>query len=49
MPLPMRIALVAGAAVVLYLGVFPSSALELARTSVEGMMSAGGAVLGVGQ
>jgi NADH-quinone oxidoreductase subunit N len=47
-PLPMRIALVGGAAVVLYLGIFPASALELARTSVEGMMAAGTA-LGVGQ
>jgi NADH-quinone oxidoreductase subunit N len=44
MPLPMRIALVGGAAIVLYLGIFPSSALELARTSVEGMLAAGAAL-----
>jgi NADH-quinone oxidoreductase subunit N len=48
LPLPLRIALVGGAAVVLYLGIFPASALELARASVEGMMTAGSA-LGVGQ
>jgi NADH-quinone oxidoreductase subunit N len=48
MPLPMRIALVAGAAVVLYLGIFPASALELARASVEGITSAGSA-FGAGQ
>jgi hypothetical protein len=28
--------------VVLYLGIFPSSALELARTSVEGLTTVGG-------
>jgi NADH-quinone oxidoreductase subunit N len=48
MPLPIRIALVGAAAVVLYLGIFPASALELARASVEGMMAAGGA-LGIGE
>jgi NADH-quinone oxidoreductase subunit N len=46
MPLPMRIALVAGAAVVLYLGVFPASALELARASVEGLTTAAGVAVG---
>jgi NADH-quinone oxidoreductase subunit N len=35
--LPMRIALMAGAIVVLYLGIFPSAALELARDSVAGL------------
>jgi len=49
MPLPMRIALVAGAAVVLYLGVFPASALELAQASVEGMGAVGEVVAGVGR
>jgi NADH-quinone oxidoreductase subunit N len=48
-PLPMRIALVAGAAVVLYLGIFPSSALELARSSVEGLTSVGGVAAGLRQ
>jgi len=45
-PLPMRLALIGGAAVVLYLGIFPSSALELARASVEGLGSVGGVLLG---
>jgi len=45
-PLPMRLALIGAAAVVLYLGIFPSSALELARASVEGLGSAGGVLLG---
>jgi NADH-quinone oxidoreductase subunit N len=48
-PLPLRIALVAGAAVVLYLGIFPSSALELARASVEGLTSAAGFAAGAVQ
>jgi NADH-quinone oxidoreductase subunit N len=43
--LPMRIALVAGAIVVLYLGIFPSSALEFARNSVAGLETRPAAVL----
>jgi NADH-quinone oxidoreductase subunit N len=35
--LPMRIALVAGALIVLYLGIFPSSVLNVARDSVAGL------------
>jgi NADH-quinone oxidoreductase subunit N len=49
MPLPMRVALVGGAAVVLYLGVFPASTLDLARTSVEGILGVAGAAVGIGQ
>ena len=48
-PLPMRIALVGGAAVVLWLGIFPGSALALAQASVEGMMSVVEVAVGVGQ
>ena len=48
-PLPMRIALVASVALVLYLGFFPGAALELARASVEGLGIVGGVVPGLGQ
>ncbi|HSR43470.1 MAG TPA: NADH-quinone oxidoreductase subunit N, partial [Longimicrobiales bacterium] len=47
-PAPMRLALVVGVAVVLFLGVFPSATLELARASVEGLTSVGLGVLGAG-
>lgn len=40
-PLSMRIALLAGAAVVLLLGIFPGSALAFARASVEGLAAFG--------
>jgi len=43
LPLPMRLALVAGAVVVLYLGVFPSGTVELARSSVEFVQETGAA------
>ena len=36
-PLPMRVALLVGAIVVIYLGLFPSSVLELARDSAAGL------------
>ena len=48
-PLPMRVALVAAVVVVLYTGFFPSSALEFARASVEGLGELSGSVLGLGQ
>ncbi len=48
-PLPMRVALIASVAVVLYLGFFPGGALDFARASVEGLTIMGGAVPGVGQ
>lgn len=43
-PLATRVALVAGVAVVLYLGVFPGAFLELARDSVDGLSLFGGLV-----
>lgn len=43
-PLPMRLALAAGAAVVLWLGVFPSATLDFARASAVGLVQLGGAV-----
>jgi NADH-quinone oxidoreductase subunit N len=45
-PTPMRLALIAAVAIVLYLGIFPSATLELARAGVEGLTSVGAAVLG---
>jgi NADH-quinone oxidoreductase subunit N len=46
-PLAVRTALVAGVLVVLFLGVFPSALMDLARDSVTGLTSVGGAVLGM--
>ena len=47
-PLPMRFALVVCVALILYLGIFPSAALEFARASVQGLgIMGGGLVLGV--
>jgi hypothetical protein len=48
-PLPMRVALIASVAVVLYLGFFPGGALDFARTSVEGLGIMGGVLPGIGQ
>jgi hypothetical protein len=48
-PLPMRLALVAAVVVVLATGLFPSPALEFARTSVEGLGAMSGSMLGLGQ
>ena len=45
-PTPTRIVLFAGAAIILYLGVFPSPLLEFARVSVEGFASVGMALPG---
>jgi NADH-quinone oxidoreductase subunit N len=44
-PFPMRIALYASVAIVLYTGFFPGAALELAQTSVDGLGALGGALL----
>jgi NADH:ubiquinone oxidoreductase subunit 2 (subunit N) len=44
-PLPMRLALIAGTVVVLWLGLFPGPALELARESVAGLRTIGEVVL----
>ena len=46
-PLPMRIALVASVALVLYLGIFPADTLELARSSVQGLRLLGGDLMGM--
>ena len=40
----MRLALMMGAAVVIWLGLFPGSVLDLARASAAGLGSAGGVV-----
>ena len=41
LPLPLRLALVGGAIAVLYLGIFPSGTVQLARSSVEFVQEAG--------
>ncbi|MDH5590158.1 MAG: NADH-quinone oxidoreductase subunit N, partial [Gemmatimonadota bacterium] len=46
-PLPMKAALIIAVAVVLYLGIFPSSMMEFARAGVEGLGALGGGLLGV--
>jgi len=45
-PLPMRVALLASVALILLLGIFPSSTLEFARASVQGLGTLGGSLLG---
>jgi len=47
-PLPMRLALLVGVALIFYLGIFPNSALEFARYSVRGLGGPGGGLLGIG-
>jgi len=46
-PLPMRVALLASVAVILYLGIFPSAALDFARTSVQGLGAVGSGLIGL--
>ena len=46
-PLPMRLALIAGVAMILLLGLLPSPALDFARASVQGLGALGGSLLGV--
>ena len=48
-PVPMRIALIASVAIVIYMGFFPGPALDFARESVEGLASLGGAMPGLGE
>ncbi len=48
-PLPMRVALIASVFVVVYLGFFPGSALDIARASVEGLGAMGAGMPGLGQ
>jgi NADH-quinone oxidoreductase subunit N len=43
-PVALRFALVVGVAVILFTGIFPGAALEMARASVEGLTQVGGAV-----
>jgi hypothetical protein len=43
----MRLALMVSVALILYLGIFPSSALEFARASVHGLGAMGGGLLGM--
>jgi NADH-quinone oxidoreductase subunit N len=47
-PLPMRLALIVCVGLVLYLGIFPGAALDFARTSVQGLGTFGGGMLGFG-
>jgi NADH-quinone oxidoreductase subunit N len=46
-PLPMRVALFASVALILYLGIFPGAALDFAHSSVQGLGALGGSLLGV--
>ena len=46
-PLPMRVALFASVALILYLGIFPSAVLEFAQASVQGLGTLGGSLLGM--
>ena len=42
-PLPLRLALVLGVTVVIFTGIFPGAALEMAQASVQGLSSVGSA------
>jgi hypothetical protein len=43
----MRVALFASVALILYLGIFPSAALDFAHSSVQGLGALGGSLLGM--
>ncbi len=45
-PVPLGLALIVGVAVVLFTGIFPGSALELARVAAESLTSGGFPLLG---
>ena len=45
-PLPMRFALLVSVGLILYIGILPSGALEFARSSIEGLGTFGGGLLG---
>ena len=45
-PVPLGLALIVGVAVVLFTGIFPGSALELARVAAESLTSGGFLLLG---
>ena len=46
-PVGMRVALIAGVFLILYLGVFPGATLEFARSSVAGLSAAGSNLIGL--
>ena len=46
-PLPMRVALFASVALILYLGVLPGAVLDFAHASVQGLGALGGGLLGM--
>jgi NADH-quinone oxidoreductase subunit N len=46
-PLPMRAALFASVAVIIYLGLFPGAMLDFAQASVQGLGALGGSLLGM--
>jgi NADH-quinone oxidoreductase subunit N len=47
--LPLQVALVVAVGLILYTGLFPGAALELARDSVQGLGAFGGTLTGLGQ
>jgi NADH-quinone oxidoreductase subunit N len=46
-PMPMSVALIASVVVILYLGIFPSAALDFARASIQGLGAFGSGLSGV--
>ena len=46
-PFAMRLALITSVVLIMYLGIFPGAALELARSSVSGLSAAGPALIGL--
>ena len=46
-PLAMRLALITGVVLIVYLGVFPGATMEFARSSVSGLSAAGPEILGL--
>ncbi len=46
-PVGMRLALITGVILIVYLGVFPGATLELARSSVSGLSAAGPDLIGL--
>ena len=47
LPVGMRLALITGVILILYLGVFPGATMDLARSSVAGLPSVGPALFGL--
>jgi NADH-quinone oxidoreductase subunit N len=46
-PVAMRLALIAGVILIVYLGVFPGATMELARSSVSGLSAVGPDLIGL--